>query len=45
MVDAAMAEAARETGGDGSGGVTLLRVLSAYELVLQRHEILAIEDT
>ena len=42
MVEVATAEAARE---GYTGGVTLLRVLSAYELVLERHQIVAIEDT
>ena len=43
IVQAAHAEVARE-GGDASN-VTLLRVLGAYEMVLQRHHIVAIEDT
>ena len=46
MVQVAIAGAAQEGDGSGSsGGVTLLRMLSAYEVVLERHQILAIEDT
>ena len=43
MVRVAVAEAAKD--GLDTSGVTLLRVLSAYEMVLQRHGIVAIEDT
>ena len=43
IVRVAVAESARE---DGAGeGVTLLKVLSAYEMVLGRHGVAAIEDT
>lgn len=46
MVQVAIAEAAHEGHASGSsGGVTLLRVLSAYEMVLERHGIPTIEDT